>query len=109
MAAEKPGDAAPARDSAKVDPESSIEETSPADEVAGLTGTHWRLVEFQSMDDAIGAVRPEDPSLYTLRLNADGTQYVEQERMPGETEPEGIRYLAGEFTFDDGIPLEPRD
>jgi len=38
-----------------------------------LTGTDWRLVEFQSMDDATGTLRPDDPSLYTMRLNADGT------------------------------------
>ncbi len=38
----------------------------------------------------------------------DGERYVEQERMPGDREPEGEKYLAGEFTFQDGIPLEPR-
>ena len=38
-----------------------------------LAGTEWRLAGIQSMDDAIGTVRPDDPSLYTLRLNADGT------------------------------------
>ena len=38
-----------------------------------LAGTGWRLVEFQSMDDKIGAMRPGDPSLYTMRLNQDGT------------------------------------
>ena len=38
-----------------------------------LAGTEWRLVQFQSMDGAIGTVEPEDPSLYTMRLNADGT------------------------------------
>ena len=38
-----------------------------------LAGTSWRLVEFQSMDDATGAVRPDNPSLYTMRLNRDGT------------------------------------
>lgn len=38
-----------------------------------LAGTTWRLVEFQSMDDAIGTTRPNDPALYTLTLNADGT------------------------------------
>jgi len=37
-----------------------------------LAGTEWRLLEFQSMDDSIGTVRPEDPSLYTMRLGADG-------------------------------------
>ena len=38
-----------------------------------LAGTEWRLVEFQSMDDAVGTMRPSDPSLYTMRLGADGT------------------------------------
>ncbi|MCF8382323.1 MAG: META domain-containing protein [Chlorobium sp.] len=40
---------------------------------SALAGTEWRLVEFQSMDDAQGTTRPQDPSLYTMRLNADGT------------------------------------
>jgi len=38
-----------------------------------LGGTGWRLLGFQSMDDAIGTVRSADPSLYTMRLNNDGT------------------------------------
>lgn len=38
-----------------------------------LGGTSWRLVAFQSMDDAIGKIRPSDPSLYTMHLNRDGT------------------------------------
>lgn len=38
-----------------------------------LSDTRWRLVEFQSMDDTQGATRPSDPSLYTMRLNGDGT------------------------------------
>jgi hypothetical protein len=41
-----------------------------------LADTHWRLVEIQSMDDAVGVVRPDDPSLYTMRLNADGTVHM---------------------------------
>ncbi len=44
-----------------------------ADSSSPLAGTEWRLVEFQSMDDATGSLSPEDPSLYTLRLNADGS------------------------------------
>ena len=40
---------------------------------SSLAGTEWRLVEFQSMDDAQGTARPHDPSLYTMRLNADGS------------------------------------
>jgi heat shock protein HslJ len=45
---------------------------TPAPE-SSLAGTAWRLVEFQSMDDSIGTLRPDDPSLYTMRLNGDGT------------------------------------
>jgi heat shock protein HslJ len=37
-----------------------------------LAGTRWRLLAFQSMDDAIGTLRPSDPSKYTMQLNADG-------------------------------------
>ncbi len=38
-----------------------------------LAGTSWQLIEFQSMDDEQGTTRPDDPSLYTMTLNADGT------------------------------------
>jgi heat shock protein HslJ len=37
-----------------------------------LAGTTWRLVEFQSMDDAVGTTRPSDPSLYVMTLQGDG-------------------------------------
>jgi heat shock protein HslJ len=49
---------------------------TPASAPAGgapLAGTAWRLVEIQSMDDAIGSTRVADPSRYTMRLNADGS------------------------------------
>lgn len=39
----------------------------------GLTGSEWQLVEIQSMDDAVGATRPEEPARFTMRLGADGT------------------------------------
>jgi heat shock protein HslJ len=38
-----------------------------------LTGTHWRLIEFQSMSDTIGTVRPSERSLCTMWLHGDGT------------------------------------
>jgi heat shock protein HslJ len=41
--------------------------------VPALADTQWRLVEFQSMDDAIGVKRPDDPTKYTMTLSADGT------------------------------------
>lgn len=51
--------------------------TAPAPTTAGvassLAGTEWRLVEIQSMDDAVGTKRPDNPSRYTMRLGADGT------------------------------------
>ena len=37
-----------------------------------LQGTTWQLVGIQSMDDAQGLRRPQDPSRYTLSLQADG-------------------------------------
>ncbi len=41
-----------------------------------LNGTQWRLVEFQSMDDATGVLRPSDPSLYTMNLQNDGSVVI---------------------------------
>lgn len=38
-----------------------------------LGGSHWRLVELVSSDDAIGTVRPADPAQYQMHLNADGS------------------------------------
>jgi heat shock protein HslJ len=44
-----------------------------ADASAPLAGTQWRLVEFQSMDDAQGTARPGEGTLYTMWLHGDGT------------------------------------
>jgi len=44
-----------------------------------------------------------------VKHSFDGERYVEQERLPAEPAPEGKRYLTAEFTFQDGIPLEPRN
>jgi len=40
---------------------------------APLAGTQWRLVEFQSMDDAKGTERPSERTVYTMWLHGDGT------------------------------------
>jgi len=42
-----------------------------------FAGTRWRLVEIQSMDDAIGTARPIDRDLYTLDLNGGGTAVMQ--------------------------------
>jgi heat shock protein HslJ len=46
---------------------------APGQPGAALAPSSWRLVEFQSMDDAIGTTRPEDASRYTMTLGDDGT------------------------------------
>ena len=51
----------------------SPQPTAGAASGSALADTQWRLMEFQSMDDATGIKRPSDPSLYTMRLNRDGT------------------------------------
>jgi heat shock protein HslJ len=41
-----------------------------------LVGT-WRLLKFQSMDDAVGTLTPEADQPYTMTLDADGAaQFV---------------------------------
>jgi heat shock protein HslJ len=38
-----------------------------------LSGTEWRLVAIQSMDDSVGNTYPDDATKYTMRFNSDGT------------------------------------
>lgn len=40
---------------------------------ATLDGSHWRFIEFQSMDDAVGTKRPPAGQTYTMTLMADGS------------------------------------
>jgi hypothetical protein len=65
--------APPETESAAAEPNGGGDGSSPVASDNPLAGTEWRLVEFQSMDDSIGAIRPDDPSLYTMGLNVDGT------------------------------------
>jgi uncharacterized protein/heat shock protein HslJ len=44
-----------------------------ADSRAGLGGTSWELVEFQSMDDATGTISPHAGQRYSMRFGADGS------------------------------------
>lgn len=48
-------------------------ETTAATPANRLADTVWRLVEIQSMDDAVGTKRPSDRNKFTMRLNKDGT------------------------------------
>ncbi|WP_313441105.1 META domain-containing protein [Novosphingobium sp.] len=45
--------------------------TAPSPPVA-LAGTSWKLVAFQSSDDAQGTTRPDEGRDYTLEFGADG-------------------------------------
>ena len=69
---------------------------------AALAGTEWRLVAFQSMDDAQGAERPSDPSLYTMSLHADGSvaMRLNCNRATGTWQAQaGPDGTSGQFTF----------
>jgi heat shock protein HslJ len=67
-----------------------------------LAGTRWRLVRFLSMDDAIGEIRPDDPAVYTMALNADGSVQMQLNcnRASGtwSIDPASDR-LSGSFSF----------
>ena len=69
---------------------------------AALAGTEWRLVEFQSMDDAQGTERPSDPALYTMSLHADGSvaMRLNCNRATGTWQAQaGPDGTSGQFTF----------
>ena len=69
------------------------------------------IVSPESSEDWNNIVRLESgggaPSSY-FRHTFKGEHCVKQQRMPANKVPEGKKYLAGEFTFQDGIPPEPR-
>lgn len=54
-------------------PEPPDEVPSEAEATAPLAGTDWRLVDFQSMSDAVGTIRPADATRYTMTFDEDGT------------------------------------
>lgn len=66
-AATAAGAAAPASSPTTSPPTTSSPPSGP------LGNTSWRLVEFQSMSDAVGTIRPDDPSAFTMHLDAAGT------------------------------------
>ncbi|WP_395329078.1 META domain-containing protein [Novosphingobium sp. BL-8H] len=45
---------------------------APAPATTGLAATSWKLVGFQSMDDAQGTTKPGEGRTYTLEFGADG-------------------------------------
>jgi len=70
------------------------------------------IVSAETTNGWNNLVRPESgggAEASYLTHTFDGERYVEGERVAADTAPEGTRVLAGEFAFEDGIPLEPRD
>lgn len=59
--------------SAAAAPGEASQESQPTSSAHPLAGTAWQLVQFQSMDDAVGTARPDDPARYTMRLENDGS------------------------------------
>jgi hypothetical protein len=44
---------------------------------AELNDTSWQLIEFQSMDDSIGTIKPRADSLYTMHFYSDGSAHMQ--------------------------------
>jgi para-nitrobenzyl esterase len=61
-----PGAKPPAASATAAETATGASTTSPF----RLAGTHWRLVEIQSMDDKQGVTRPDDKSKYTLAFDS---------------------------------------
>lgn len=66
-----------------------------------LSGSTWRLVEMQSMDDAQGTTRPSNRDRYTIEFNADGTAYLQLDCNRGRTGWDAARTgtSSGTLTF----------
>jgi heat shock protein HslJ len=67
------GAAAGDRDAPQTEANAPTDPADDSDQPPSLAGTSWRLVEFRSMDDATGTIRPTDPSDFTMELQADGS------------------------------------
>lgn len=70
----------------------------------GLPGTSWRLVHFQSMDDAIGTRVPPNPERYVLTFASDGklTAQLDCNRLAGGWQAAPSSPMAGGLTFTSG-------
>ncbi len=73
---------------------------SPVIVSAGKTNGWSNLIRLESGGGARASY---------VRHTFNGREYTEQERMPADIAPKGTRCLAGEFNFDDGVPLKPRN
>lgn len=78
-------------------------QTSPTDQTSprSLAGTSWQLVQLESPKDAIGIVRPDDPSKYEMHLGTDGRAAFKLDcnRASGAWTSSPIDEMHGRITF----------
>ncbi|QIQ86359.1 META domain-containing protein [Erythrobacter sp.] len=67
-----------------------------------LTGTSWRLLEMQSMDDAQGTTRANNPDRYTITFGEDGTAYMKLDCNRGRSSYEAESTGAGQGSLQFG-------
>jgi len=75
--------------------------TTP-DAVDPLTGTSWRLLEMQSMDDEQGTTRANNPDRYTITFSEDGTAYMKLDCNRGRSSYEAESTSAGQGSLQFG-------
>ena len=68
---------------------------------ATLAGTEWELVQFQSAEDFIGTIKPNDPSHYTMELMPDGhlAMQLDCDRAAGRWEAHPASQTDGQISF----------
>lgn len=68
---------------------------------SSLARTKWQLVQFQSMDDTIGTIKPRDPTVYTMELMADGqlAMRLDCNRATGRWEAQAASPMDGQIRF----------
>ena len=69
--------------------------------VGTLTGTKWELVQFQSAEDSIGTIKPDDPSHYTMELMPGGqlAMQLNCNRASGRWEARAASPTDGQISF----------
>jgi heat shock protein HslJ len=79
----------------------SSTETSGSPSAPTLAGSTWRLVEFQSSDDAIGIVRPRPSAMYSMTLGDDGSASfrLDCNRGSGTWQAEFTSSVSGSFVL----------
>lgn len=67
----------------------------------GLAGTEWKLVGFQSMDDAQDIIRPAAGRMFSIRFNVDrsANMVLDCNRGKGQWQSDNVNASGGTLTF----------